>query len=214
MFVINYYLKGDPAWRWYYKYRIAPLPSDIYQYIENCEDINDKIKFNKSEPIKPLDQLMLILPPQMKHIIPTKYGNLMTDMDSNILDLYPIGFELDIYHGQKFIYSEPLLPEMDVDRVLDETKTVESSLTASEKKRNTISKKKKNDDNEGKQPTKIETKIEPNKTTKLAASILTPKISTTTASSKKTKSEARRNIPLHLQKLWMPENFASQGERF
>ena len=81
-------------------------------------------------------------------------------------------------------------------------------------KRNTISKKKKNDDNEGKQPTKIETKIEPNKTTKLAASILTPKISTTTASSKKTKSEARRNIPLHLQKLWMPENFASQGERF
>jgi len=140
MFVINYYLKGDPAWRWYYKYRIAPLPSDIYQYIENCEDINDKIKFNKSEPIKPLDQLMLILPPQMKHIIPTKYGNLMTDMDSNILDLYPIGFELDIYHGQKFIYSEPLLPEMDVDRVLDETKTVESSLTASEKKRNTISK--------------------------------------------------------------------------
>ena len=82
-------------------------------------------------------------------------------------------------------------------------------------KRNTIrSKKKKNDDNEGKQPTKIETKIEPNKTTKLAASILTPKISTTTSSSKKTKSEARRNIPLHLQKLWMPENFASQGERF
>ena len=81
-------------------------------------------------------------------------------------------------------------------------------------KRTTISKKKKNDDNEGKQPTKIETKIEPNKTTKLAASILTPKISTTTASSKKTKSEARRNIPLHLQKLWMPENFASQGERF
>ena len=81
--------------------------------------------------------------------------------------------------------------------------------------KNTItSKKKKNDDNEGKQPTKIETKIEPNKTTKLAASILTPKISTTTASSKKTKSEARRNIPLHLQKLWMPENFASQGERF
>ena len=76
------------------------------------------------------------------------------------------------------------------------------------------SKKKKNDDNEGKQPTKIETKIEPNKTTKLAASILTPKISTTTSSSKKTKSEARRNIPLHLQKLWMPENFASQGERF
>ena len=81
-------------------------------------------------------------------------------------------------------------------------------------KRTTISKKKKNDDNEGKQPTKIETKIEPTKTTKLAASILTPKISTTTSSSKKTKSEARRNIPLHLQKLWMPENFASQGERF
>ena len=82
-------------------------------------------------------------------------------------------------------------------------------------KRTTItSKKKKNDDNEGKQPTKIETKIEPNKTTKLAASILTPKISTTTPTSKKTKSEARRNIPLHLQKLWMPENFASQGERF
>ena len=83
---------------------------------------------------------MLILPPQMEHILPKKYGELMVSMDSNILDLYPEGFELDVYPGQKLIYTEPLLPEMDVDRVLEETKKVEKSLTASEKKRNKISK--------------------------------------------------------------------------
>jgi 5'-3' exonuclease len=140
MFVTNYYLKGEPAWRWYYKYRIAPLPSDIYNFIKNNKDINDRIVFKKTKPIKPLEQLMLILPPQMEHILPKKYGELMVSMDSNILDLYPEGFELDVYPGQKLIYTEPLLPEMDVDRVLEETKKVEKSLTASEKKRNKISK--------------------------------------------------------------------------
>ena len=141
MFVTNYYLKGEPSWRWYYRFRIAPLPSDVYNFIQRTKDINEVIKFKKSKPLKPLDQLMLILPPQMKHIMPEKYGELMTDLNSNILDLYPSGFELDVYPGQKLIYTEPLLPEMDVDRVLDATSNVESSLKASEKKRNKINTK-------------------------------------------------------------------------
>ena len=68
--------------------------------------------------------------------MPEKYGELMTDLNSNILDLYPSGFELDVYPGQKLIYTEPLLPEMDVDRVLDATSNVESSLKTSKKEIN------------------------------------------------------------------------------
>ena len=141
MFVTNYYLKGQPAWRWYYRYRISPLPSDVYDFIKRTKDINKVINFKKTEPLKPLDQLMLILPPQMKHIMPDKYGELMTDINSNVLDLYPVGFDLDVYPGQKLIYTEPLLPDMDIDRVLDATSNIESSLTASEKKRNKINTK-------------------------------------------------------------------------
>ena len=71
----------------------------------------------------------------------SKYSNRVPIVKPVILDLYPEGFELDVYPGQKLIYTEPLLPEMDVDRVLEETEKIEKSLTASEKKRNKLNKK-------------------------------------------------------------------------
>ena len=100
--------------------------------------INKKIRFHKGQPIKPFDQLMLILPPQMSKILPVHYINLMLQNNSPIKHLYPNKFELDVYPGQKLIYTEPILPNLDVISVTKETKKIESTLSKTDKNRNTI----------------------------------------------------------------------------
>ncbi len=85
------------------------------------------------EPFKPLDQLMLILPPQMGHLLPKGYHNLMK---TKLLPYYPIDFELDVVLGGKHIYSEPILPMIDAGEVTRETAKVK--LTKDETERNTI----------------------------------------------------------------------------
>ena len=139
LFVINYYFKGVPSWKWHYKYRVAPLPSDIYNFLQKTEDINQMVVFPQDQPLKPLEQLLLILPPQMSHILPKAFSQLM-HKKSPISDLYPRDFGLDVYPGGKLIYTEPLLPEIDVNRVLAQVATVESQLSKTDKDRNTNNK--------------------------------------------------------------------------
>lgn len=137
MFVVNYYFKGPPSWTWFYRYRIAPLPGEIFKYLSGVDDANKEINFDLGQPIAPLDQLMVILPPQMANILPKCYRDLMLKEDSPLKDLYPHSFELDVYPGQKLIYTEPLLPELDISRVLASTLKVADILNAAEVKRNT-----------------------------------------------------------------------------
>ena len=86
-------------------------------------------------PFKPFDQLMMVLPPQ-NDILPKSYRKLMKD--EILKEYYPETFELDILAGEKFIYSEPLLPDIDVAKVMALTAEVEKNLTSDEISRNTI----------------------------------------------------------------------------
>ena len=138
LFVVNYYFKGVPSWTWHYKYRVAPLPSDILTRVQDKADVNDGVVFELGTPLKPLNQLMLILPPQMASIMPKAYQKLMLLNGSPIKDMYPTSFELDVYPGQKLIYTEPLLPEIDVRRVVEATKAVEYLLSKPERERNVV----------------------------------------------------------------------------
>lgn len=136
LFVVNYYFNEPPSWRWHYKYRIAPLPSDLHMFLETTPDINKLIKFTKGEPLRPLEQLMIILPPQMAHIMPKACHNLMTSTRSKLKKQYPRDVELDVYPGQKLIYTEPLLPEMDIDKLVTEFAKIEDKLVPLERDRN------------------------------------------------------------------------------
>lgn len=120
MYTFEYYLSGDaPSWTWYYRFRVAPFMSDIshnLQYIKNIDEL--EIKFEKGRPFTTNEQLMLILPPQSANLLPKKCQKLMTNVDSPIIEYYPIDFELDVLAGKKLVYSEPILPEIDVEHVL------------------------------------------------------------------------------------------------
>ena len=131
VFTLKYYFEGIPSWNWYYRFRAPPTMSDLCVNLSKfVKNIND-IKFNTSEPYKPFDQLMMILPQQMGHILPKEYEKLMKN---ELLQYYPIGYELDIYLGGKYIYSEPILPNINDNHILSETSKIK--LTAEEKTRN------------------------------------------------------------------------------
>lgn len=134
IFTLKYYFEGVPSWTWYYHFRAPPVASDLLTNLKKLvPNIND-IKFELNEPYKPFDQLMMILPPQMGSLLPKGYHKLMKD---ELLQYYPIGFELDVFLGGKHIYSEPILPFIDDKHITKETNKI--SLTAEEKIRNTIS---------------------------------------------------------------------------
>lgn len=134
IWTLKYYLTGKvPNWKWSYPFRAAPLLVDFNNYLSknNYDD-----EFKEEKPYLPLQQLMFVLPPTDKKILPKKYLNLMINDDSPIIEFYPDDFELDYLDGLKYIYSEPVLPDLDTDLIIDSIKKIK--LTIKEKKRNKI----------------------------------------------------------------------------
>ena len=136
VFTLNYYYKGIPSWTWHYKFRVPPLFSDIYQFLDESK-MND-IKFDLGKPYTPFQQLMCILPPQMNNLLPAVLRPIMTDDSLLCTQFYPIDFRIDASFGVKTMYSEAILPEIDDELLLGTIKTFEKDLTEKEKERNTI----------------------------------------------------------------------------
>jgi 5'-3' exonuclease len=122
-FTLEYYVGGiPPSWRWVYPFRVAPLLLDIYRYLENKNKIN-VFENGNDKPFKPLEQLFMISNPQMTELLPDVYGKLM--FDKRLKKYYPDNFELDVVVGKKYIYSDPLLPELDFKEIVGVLENVE-----------------------------------------------------------------------------------------
>lgn len=138
LFTLYYYTDTCPSWSWYYQYRVAPIPSDVYSVLsKNKIDIN-RLYFEKSQPYTPFQQLMTILPPQNLHILPLPLKNMA--LSEKWKYLYPTEFQVDALAGFKYIYSEAILPENDNEKeFLGQIREIEqNSLTEGEKHRNRI----------------------------------------------------------------------------
>jgi 5'-3' exoribonuclease 2 len=111
-FCARYYFNGEVDWSWYYPHRAAPTISSIYDYLINNgskifsnSDYCDKV----NKPCTAMEQLMMILPPRSFKLLPVKLRTLPDDLK----EYYPSDFVLDILQGNKFIYSDPILPDPD-----------------------------------------------------------------------------------------------------
>jgi 5'-3' exonuclease len=138
IFTLRYYFIGCPSWRWHYRYRVSPFPSDILRVLTTkLTDINS-ISFPKDSPYTPFQQLLLILPPQMNGIIPKALRPIMTDPMKGCVHYYPEDFRVDAVDGLKRVYSEAILPEIDDIVIMKAYDQLQDGLTESEKVRNTI----------------------------------------------------------------------------
>ena len=105
-----YYFLSCPSWKWNYKFSSSPFLSDLRKYIKN---FNFDIKFKLEQPLKPLEQLMCVLPPQYAFLLPKNLSFYLLNDKSYIIYLYPKKFDVDMIDQTKDWACKPIIPKID-----------------------------------------------------------------------------------------------------
>eukprot|EP00792_Barthelona_sp_PAP020_P008370 TRINITY_DN3216_c1_g9_i1.p1 TRINITY_DN3216_c1_g9~~TRINITY_DN3216_c1_g9_i1.p1 ORF type:complete len:1514 (+),score=458.70 TRINITY_DN3216_c1_g9_i1:55-4596(+) len=108
----SYYYSGCIDWSWFYPYHYAPLAYDVAR-VEPCEPTFDL----ESKPWLPYYQLMAVLSPFSVDLLPDGLKSLMNE-DSEIGDLYPTDFKIDMDGEKQSWKGVVLLPFLDTDRFM------------------------------------------------------------------------------------------------
>ncbi|UKK02282.2 5'-3' exoribonuclease 2 [Theileria orientalis] len=111
--ILYYYYRGVPSWSWYLQCKYPPFIHDMVLFMKNekrkyvmengiavvltplLSQVLD-IKFEKGKPITPYEQLMLVLPRQSAHFLPSVFSDLITEQESPLYQYYPIHFDVDM----------------------------------------------------------------------------------------------------------------------
>ena len=147
MWTTYYYFKKCPSWTWQYIYLHGPFISDIADYYANTYNkstshslkkninIND-IQFESSSSLVPCTQLLSVLPPASSYILPESYRELVHNIDSPIIYMYPTVFKLDMINKDVHWKCIPHIPPVDINEL--KKAVCDHKLTKEEEIRNTI----------------------------------------------------------------------------
>lgn len=135
LFNIRYYFGTAIYWELNYNAVSAPLPSDLYDFLERNPNYLDNVKFEEKEPVEPFVLLAYVMPPKtMKDVLPKKYCEKLL---KNYPEYFPENIELKLLvPGGKLIYAEPHLNAPSLDLLKKELKGIK--LTKDEKLRNDL----------------------------------------------------------------------------
>lgn len=97
---------------------------------------NLKLGYSLGHPFLPLEQLLSVLPPASKELLPTAFHKLMTDSSSKIIDYYPVDFKIDLNGKKQENEGVAFIPCIDEMRLMDAMNNCNDRLTANEKSRN------------------------------------------------------------------------------
>ncbi|KAJ2078880.1 exonuclease II Exo2 [Coemansia sp. RSA 988] len=112
--VLLYYFQGCPSWSWFYPYHYAPCVSDI---CANLPAYRVDTFEGGGEPYTPYEQLMCVLPPYSRKLLPAPLRALMVDIHSPIRDMFPTSFSVDM-NGKKMPWEAVVLIDfVDIDRI-------------------------------------------------------------------------------------------------
>ncbi|KAJ1723077.1 exonuclease II Exo2 [Coemansia erecta] len=111
--VLHYYFRGCPSWSWFYPYHYAPCISDVCAGLAAYR----VAQFDGDAPYTPYEQLMCVLPPFSRKLLPAPLRALMVDVHSAIRDMFPTTFEVDM-NGKKMPWEAVVLIDfVDIDRI-------------------------------------------------------------------------------------------------
>ena len=135
--VINYYIKGVPDWKWCFKYHYAPFSSDIAKNIDSFEFEGFPLS---SIPTKPFQQLLCVLPPKSASLLPHSIGKLLTDPESPIKHYYPSEFEVDLRGKRAKWEGIVILPMINFNKICEHYNDNIDSVERRDKRRNIVGK--------------------------------------------------------------------------
>jgi 5'-3' exoribonuclease 2 len=110
----RYYNNNVESWNYYYTYRNAPCASDI---LEHLTPEMFYPKFEKGDPCTPFCQLLMVTPLRCCGLLPFSFMAFMSENGDEYTEYFPKQFQLDVLKGQKNIYSEPILPDINIEIV-------------------------------------------------------------------------------------------------
>lgn len=134
----HYYNFGCISWDWCYPYSQPPSFNDLYNYMNNFISNINKLEIPKNKPIKPFEQLLMVLPQQSSNLLPKTYEKLMTDFDSDIIEYYPEEYTLDCINKNYLWECAPKLPFIITENIRRAIKDIK--LNSDEKERNKFGK--------------------------------------------------------------------------
>ncbi|XP_043669186.1 5'-3' exoribonuclease 1 isoform X2 [Vespula pensylvanica] len=127
---LHYYYDGCCSWSWYYPHHYAPYISDI----KGFKDL--KLDFELGEPFQPFQQLLAVLPPYSKKLLPEALQSLLTEEQSPIIDYYPSEFKTDLNGKKQDWEAIVLIPFIDEKILMKAMEPYYTKLTVEEHERN------------------------------------------------------------------------------
>tara|TARA_Y100001970_G_scaffold285886_1_gene406736 strand:+ start:331 stop:2067 length:1737 start_codon:yes stop_codon:yes gene_type:complete len=120
--IYQYYFKTNcPSWDWAYPFINPPAITDLVEHFKY--DINN-IEYPNSGPVNPLQQLLIVLPPDSKDLLPKEYNQLMVNYDSPLIEFYPKKFSMDCLYKHRFYMCEPKLPIINIEKIREVTNKI------------------------------------------------------------------------------------------
>ncbi|XP_043500398.1 5'-3' exoribonuclease 1 [Polistes fuscatus] len=127
---LHYYYDGCCSWSWYYPHHYAPYISDIKGFR------NIKLDFELGEPFEPFQQLLAVLPPYSRKLLPEALQPLLVEEESPIIDYYPSDFKTDLNGKKQDWEAVVLIPFIDEKILTNAMKPYYEKLTKEERERN------------------------------------------------------------------------------
>lgn len=124
--VYSYYFYDILSWDWYYPYHFAPFMTDLAAVNEFSAT------FVTGRPLKPMEQLLNVLPPLSKNLLPECLGPIFDQFK----EYYPTEFKLDTFQKCMDWQAVPILPFMNSEDIVNAFKEKQSQLTFEESERN------------------------------------------------------------------------------
>ena len=102
--VLSYYTKGVPDWKWKFDHHYAPFSSTLVDYMKSFE----YIKYQSSEPILPFIQLLCVLPPKSHKLLPQILGDVLNSKQME--KFCPKKVNIDLAGKRQEYEGIPILP--------------------------------------------------------------------------------------------------------
>jgi 5'-3' exoribonuclease 1 len=111
--VLSYYTRGVPNWKWNFRYHYAPCASVLSNHVSTFI----QPQYERTIPSTPFQQLLCVMPPKSADLIPEPLCRLLTDKDSPIKKQCPEQFEIDLRGKRKEWEGIVILPMVDFELV-------------------------------------------------------------------------------------------------
>ena len=111
--VLSYYTRGVPNWKWNFAYHYAPTASILAKHVHTFEFPH----YGRTIPSTPFQQLLSVLPPKSANLLPAPLSLYLTNLKSPLKEHCPDELNIDLSGKRREWEGIVLLPMVDFEVV-------------------------------------------------------------------------------------------------